>query len=335
MITIGVVGAGYWGANIIRTFANLNSCRLKTVADPKSGRRDFVQNTFPSVEAVEDFRQILRDPAIDAVSIATPVNTHFEVAKEALLADKHVYVEKPFTHSGESARKLVELAEERGKKILVGHLFLYHPVIKTLKELIDAGRIGDLYCIEARRMNLRPPVSSVNVVWDLAPHDFSIINYLFGEKPKRLRAHGRAFKNPELADNVVVTLEYSKNRCAEVYVNWLNSDKTRRMTIFGAAGSIAYDDIQPVDKIRVYGEGIDSRIGAKDDEAVQLAYKPGDIVVPSIPGGQPLDLECRHFIECIENDLPILSDGENGYDVVRTLECVDASLAKDGAWVEL
>lgn len=333
MISIGVIGAGYWGANIVRTFANIGTCCLKAVADPKPGRQAYIRQSFPAIEVRENYRDILEDSDIEAVAIATPVHTHFEIAREALLAGKHIYVEKPFTHSSKAAKELILLASRLQKKILVGHLFLYHPVIKKLKELVDSEQIGQVYCIDARRMNLRPPSSEVNVVWDLAPHDLSIVFYLIGEIPTRMRAHGRAFKNSRLEDSVTITIEFEGNRYANVYVNWLSSCKTREMMIFGTRGSMTYDDMQPVDKIRVYGEGIDTRIHAKDEDTLQLLYKPGDIVIPSIPSGQPLDIECRHFIECIEHDQPILSDGSNGYQVVRALECIDLSLAKDGDWI--
>ncbi|WP_457618714.1 Gfo/Idh/MocA family protein [Lutibacter sp.] len=331
MVTLGVIGAGYWGTNVIRTFLNIKACHLKYVADLKPGRRAFVEEYFPQVDyVVEDYQRILEDPEIDGVSIVTTVSTHYPIAKEALKAGKHIYVEKPFTANSQEAKELIQIAKEKNRKILVGHLFEYHPAVEKIKELLKEQRIGDIYYIYAERMNLRPPATEVNVVWDLAPHDLSIIFYLLDKKPITISAYGKAFVNPKLEDSVFFRLNFENGQYATVQLNWLIPEKTRRMIIFGSHGVIVYNDMEPVDKIRIYDEGIDTRKNATDDANIFLTYKPGDIVIPALPTGQPLDKECRHFIEAIDRNLPIRSDGIDGYNVVRSIELINESIKLNG-----
>lgn len=333
MVTIGVIGAGYWGTNVVRTFQNMDGCSLKYVADTRPGRREFIAKNFPQTQVIDDYKTILQDPEIDAVSIVTPVETHFEIAREAILAGKHIYVEKPFTHKSESAAALVSLAKDHNVKILVGHLFEYHPVVEKVKTLIDEGCIGDIYLIEARRMNLRPPETKYNVIWDLGPHDFSIINMLLGESPQAVSANAHCFVKPDLIDNTNINLKYTGNRHAQVNLNWLTPNKTRELCVYGTNGVMVYNDIEPVDKIRIYGLGIDTRIGADAASSHALGYKPGDIRIPTIPGGQPLEIECRHFIDAVRDDSAIKSDGEDGLNVVRMIELANNSILNDGRWL--
>jgi len=329
VVNIGIIGAGYWGTNVIRTFANLKDCNLKYVADVKPGRRKFIRDHFPNIIVVEDYKKILEDEDIHAVVIVTNIESHFEIAIDSINAGKHIYVEKPLAERSDQAKEIINLAKLKQKKILVGHLFVYHPVVEEIKKKLDSRIIGDIYYIDAQRMNLPPPATKVNIVWDLAPHDISIIYYLLDETPEKVVAFGECFRNQEKEDCVYFRLIF-KNRIANVHLSWLTPNKTRRMTLFGSKGVIVYDDMEVVDKIRIYEEGIDTRKSASAESDVFLTYKPGRIVIPPIPSGQPLDIECKHFIDCIKYDADIKTGGEDGFLVVKTIELINKSIKLGG-----
>ena len=322
MINIGIIGAGYWGPNLIRNFSSLENCHVKYVADLREARLEFVNNNFPDIHTTTDFQTIFDDQEIDAVVIATPVSTHLELGKKALEANKHVFIEKPFTTSVKEAEILVQLASEKDLRIMVGHLFEYHPAVIKIKEILDEGGIGDVYYIDIARLNLGPPETNANVIWDLAPHDISILLYLLGEIPNKVVGVGRSFRNDQwknLIQASYITMEFPSGKFAQIHNSWLTPNKTRRLEIFGSKGVLVYDEMA-VNKLALFGEGIDLRLSGGSNTANNLNYSAGDISYPEIPNIEPLKNECNHFIECIVNNQTPKSDGVSGLNVVRIIE---------------
>jgi predicted dehydrogenase len=332
MIKIGIIGAGYWGPNLIRNYDEIDTCQLKYVADLREGRLDFVKEKYLDIICTNDYKDILKDESIDAVVIATPVATHHKFGIEALKANKHVYIEKPFTASSLEARELVNLAEEKEKVLMVGHLFKYHPAVLKIKELLDNGVIGDIYYIDAARINMGPPESEANVIWDLAPHDLSIVLYLMGVLPLAVSATGNDFKTDQwkgLTQASYINLDFPNGSFVTIHNSWISPNKTRRLEIFGSKGVILYDELSDK-KLTVFGEGIDSRKEGGSQTATNLAYGTGKMEYPEIPNGEPLKMECEHFLDCIVNNKIPRSDGVDGYNVVNAIEKANSSIAKNG-----
>ena len=333
MINIGIIGAGYWGPNLIRNFNEIETCNLKYVSDLREGRLDFVKEKYPDIICTTNYKDILNDDSIDAVVIATPVNTHHKFGIEALKANKHIYIEKPFTSSSEEAKDLVKLAEEKGRVVMVGHLFKYHPAVRKIKSLIDEGAIGDIYYIDASRINMGPPESEVNVIWDLAPHDLSIVLYLLGEAPNSVRAMGHDFKKDQwqgLTQASYINLDFNNGSFVTIHNSWVSPNKTRRLEIFGSKGVILYDEMKDK-KLTVFDEGVDSRKDGGAKTSANLVYRAGKIEYPEIPNGEPLRMECIHFLECIQDNKAPISDGVDGYNVVNIIEKANSSIANSGA----
>ncbi len=336
MINIGIIGAGYWGPNLIRNFSSLENCKVKYVADLRDGRLEFVKQNYPEIETTTDYNLILEDKEISAAVIATPVTTHFKLGVEALNANKHVYIEKPFTSTSEESQKLVRLASEKHKTLMVGHLFEYNPAVTTIKELIDLDKIGEIYYIDAARVNMGPPESEVNVIWDLAPHDLSIILYLLGETPIKVRCIGSNFRKDQWNDLIqasYIILGFKNNKFAQIHNSWLSPNKTRRMEIFGSKGVILYDEMRE-NKITIFDEGIDLRKSGGAKTSINLTYGIGKIEYPEIPAGEPLKIECEHFINCIETGKSPRSDGIDGMNVVKIIEKANLSITNNGATLE-
>lgn len=324
---IAIVGAGYWGPNLIRNFGGLPDCQVLWVCDKKPGRRQYVQERFPTIPVTDDLDVVLSDPNVDAVVIATPVSTHHEVAMAALHAGKHVMIEKPITDTSEHAQELVDTARQAGKVIAVDHLFVYNPAIARMVELVHTGEVDRLCYAESSRVNLGPPASEVDVIWDLATHDLSITYALWGRLPLEVTAYGRRFLHPTLIDVAFLHLRFDDDSLAVHHVSWLSPEKVRRYFLAGTGGSFVFDDTVAEGKLRQIDQGVDSRIGLKDDEVKDLFYKPGVVRYPDLEAVEPLAASCGDFVHCIRTGGVPRADGHAGFAVVRMLEAAERSIA--------
>jgi predicted dehydrogenase len=327
-VRVAVVGLGYWGPNIVRNFYELDEAELVFVVDRDAGARERVQRRFPSVRGAESLEMVLEDETVDAVAIATPVSTHFELASAALQAGKHVFVEKPLAASSSEAEALAAIATERGVVLMPGHTFLYSPPVIKIKELIDDGEIGDILFVTSSRVNLGLHQSDVSVVWDLGPHDFSILRYLLGELPATVSAMSRSCVLPDIPDVAFINMTFPSDTIAQVQLSWLAPSKLRRTAIVGTRKMIVYDDTA-TEPIRVFDSGAD----LPDPESFgefRLTYRTGDIVSPRIEATEPLSLELAEFCTAITDGTPLRSSLAVGLDVVRTIEAVEESLRANG-----
>jgi predicted dehydrogenase len=324
-VRVGIIGAGYWGPNLIRNFREIEQADLRLVCDLRQGRLDHIQSRYPGLSVTQDYRDLL-DSQIDAVVIATPVSTHHHLTMDCLRAGKSVLVEKPLACSGRDAQEMVATAQKMGLVLMTGHIFLYNPAIIALKKIIASGEIGHVYYINCTRVNLGLYQPDVNVVWDLAPHDVSILQYILGEHPVATSARGGMFVKPNVFDVAYLTLYFPGSTMADLRVSWLDPCKIRRITIVGSKKMIVYDDIEPVDKIKIYDKGVDVQPYTDTFEEFHLAYRYGDEVTYPIQWHEPLKAECQHFIDCIQNDKTPITDGQEGLSVVRVLEAAQRSL---------
>ena len=336
MIRIGVIGCGYWGPNIIRNFADLPEAELAVVADRDEEKRDKVLRRYPSVRGVADGDEILRDETVGAVAIVTDAESHYELTKKALEAGKHVLVEKPLTMRPEESEELARLAEEKNLVLMVGHTFEYNPAVRALKELTRRDDFGPIRYIYSTRVNLGIFRPGINAMWNLAPHDLSILFYLLEEEPVGVIALGRSFIKPEVEDVVFLFVEFSSGSVAHVHVSWLDPSKVRRTTVVGERQMAVYDDLDSEQKLKLYDRGFESTLfedGGIQDYQVRL--RAGDILAPRIKTTEPLRLECSHFVECVREGGRPLTDGWNGHRVVRTLHAAQRSLEAGGRRIEL
>jgi predicted dehydrogenase len=341
---IAIVGAGYWGPNLIRNFAQLSHegvCRLYAVCDTDPNSLRKVGTSYPDIALTPHYEELLNDPQVDAVVIATPAALHYTMARQALLADKHILVEKPLAMSSAEAEELIDLARQRRQVLMVGHVFLFSPSVIELKEILDSGELGEIYYAYATRLNLGRFRSDVNALWNLAPHDISILNYLFGKEPEVVAAAGRAYLQPSVEDVAFVALKYHPQVLAHVHVSWLNPRKVRAMTIVGSRKMVVYDDVSSETPITIYNKGAD-RVNAKGEVSsfgeYRLKIRFGEIYSPMVPVYEPLRRECEHFLACIEDGAVPKTDGQNGLAVIRVLERATEMLTADTtlpAWEHL
>ncbi len=334
-INVAVAGCGYWGPNLVRNFHGQPNCRMKAICDPRPERLDHVRKSFPALEAHTDFDQVVSDPQIDAVAIATPVRYHHDMARRALLAGKHVFLEKPMASSTAQCAELIRLAEQRNLTLMVGHTFIYSAPVQRIKELIDAGVVGDVYYISARRLNLGLFQKDINVTWDLAPHDISIILYLLGKAPRSLNCQGKAHVNPGIEDITNLTLDFDNGQLATVQSSWLDPNKVREIVIVGSRKMIVYDDNQPLEKIRIYDKRVEMPPHYDDFASFQYSYHYGDLLVPYLQQVEPLRVETAHFLDCIRSGEKPQTSGWEGLEVVQILEKVSESIRAHGASVPL
>ena len=333
MIGIAVVGAGNWGKNLVRNFASLDGTELKYVCDRSEKARSAMAALYPGVAVAEELDAALGDSEVDAVVVAVDAPAHYKLAKAALQAGKHTYVEKPLTLSTVKAVELAELAEAEGVKLMVGHLLEYHPAVEYMKKMIDTGAVGDPLYLYFQRINLGIVRKAENAWWSLAPHDISVACYLFGAKPVTVSASGHAYLQQGVEDVVFANLKFADGRMAHVHVSWLDPHKIRKVTLVGSEKMVVFDDMDASEKIRVYDKGAVVKSVNSYVEAITL--RTGDVLIPKIPGGEPLRLECQHFIDCIAGDTAPRSDGADGVRVVKALEAGSASLAAGGEPVAL
>jgi predicted dehydrogenase len=327
---LAVIGCGYWGPNLVRNFVQSNKVKELICCDLDQKRLDRMKNLYPSVKVLSDYKELLRNPDLDAVAIATPVKTHHPIAKDFLLNGKHVFIEKPLTHSHETALELVKLAEENKKVLMAGHTFEYTAAVNKVKEIIQSGELGKVLYISCIRVNLGLFQPDINVVWDLAPHDISIILYLMGEVPVSVNSQGKAHFNHEIEDVATTTLNFKNGLIAFIHNSWLDPNKIRRTTIVGSRKMLVYDDIEPQEKIKIYDKGVEVPPYYDTFADFQYSYRYGDIHSPRIEDYEPLKKECEHFITCIQKGMCPLSDGYSGLRVVSILEAACKSLKLSG-----
>ncbi|NLE76070.1 MAG: Gfo/Idh/MocA family oxidoreductase [Chloroflexi bacterium] len=331
VVGVGLVGYGYWGPNLARNFHQLPGSRLVACCDQSPERLQRAQQAFPHLRVTPHLDEMLHEPEVDAVVVATPVHTHYQVVRAALLAGKHVLVEKPLTADSGEAAQLTALAQERGVVLMVGHTFEYNPAVWKMKELLDAGELGQVYYAYSTRVNLGRLQRDLNALWSIAPHDISILIYLFGAMPEEVSARGGTYLEGGIEDVVFVDLQFPGGVVAHVHASWLDPCKVRRMTLVGSKKMVLYDDVASEDKIRVYDKGV-LRVG-NGQIFGEFHYKvhSGDIWIPRIDASEPLQNESAHFVECIVKGLRPRSDGASGLRVVQVLEAAQRSLAQRGA----
>ena len=335
LLGVGVVGCGYWGPNLIRNFRGLPDCQVKTICDVSEDRLRHLQNLYPEVKTETKFDQLLNDPNLDAIVIATSVKHHFPMAKAALLAGKHALVEKPLAASVEQCEELISIAKKQGLILMVGHTFLYSSPVRKIKELIDKGDIGDIRYISARRLNLGLFQKDINVAWDLAPHDISIILYLLQETPQSINCRGAAHITTGIEDVSSMNLHFSNECSATIQSSWLDPKKVREMTIVGSERMIVYDDVAQQEKIKIYDVNVKRPPHYDTFAEFHYAYHYGDTYSPYVKQDEPLKTECQHFLDCIRNGRTPITSGSKGMEVVRILEASSASIKQNGAPIDL
>jgi predicted dehydrogenase len=329
VITVGAIGCGYWGPNVIRNLDSLPGFDLRWICDADPERLRRVAARHPSAATTCRADEVLADPATEAIYIATPVSTHFDLAGRALRAGKHVLLEKPMATSVEEAEQLAALAAERGRTLMVGHTFVFSPPVRKVKELIDAGHVGDIYYVETTRVNLGLFQKDVSVLWDLGPHDLSILMYWLGEVPVGVSARGRSYHGETLEDVAFLTLEFPSGVLAQVQLSWLAPSKLRRTSVVGRQRMIVYDDLEPVEKVKVFDRGVERQPVSYGE--FQLTYRSGDILIPRIEPTEPLQIECEHFLECIRSGRPPDTSPRSGVEVVKVIRAAERSLRGGGA----
>jgi predicted dehydrogenase len=334
-IKVGVIGCGYWGPNLVRNFRSLPDCRLQMMSDLSEQRLAHLKSLYPEVEGVTDYRHLLNGAGLDAVVVATAVKTHFPLAKASLQAGKHTFIEKPMAMSSAECEELVDLAQRKGLVLMVGHTFLYSPAVRKIKEIVDCGDIGEIRYICARRLNLGLFQKDINVAWDLAPHDISIALYIMGEMPAMVNCRGSAHVTPGIEDVTSMCLTFPKQRTAIIHSSWLDPRKVREMTIVGSRRMIVYDDVAPLEKIRVFDARVERPPHYDTFAEFHYAYHYGDMYAPYIKQEEPLKAECQHFLDCIREGTRPLTDGRQGTDLVRILEASSDSLKRNGAPISL
>ncbi len=333
VLRVGVIGYGYWGPNIVRNFHGQERSKVVAVCDKSQNSLRRVRQSHSDIHLTDDFEELLRATDIDVIAVVTPVWTHFELAKAALENGKHVFVEKPFTCTTAQAEELIELADRKNLKIMVDHTFLFTGSVKRIRQLIDDGTMGDLYYYDSTRVNLGLFQHDVNVIWDLAPHDLSIMDYLIKEKPEAVVATGECHLNG-IADVAFLTLYYPNSIIGHINVNWLSPVKVRTTLIGGEKKMLVWNDLEADEKIRVYDKGVQMSTG----EAVYkqlVSYRTGDMWAPRVEQIEALKAEAAYFVDCILCNKKPFNDGVAGLQVVKTLEAADKSLKEKGKIVRL
>ncbi len=335
MIRIAVIGCGYWGPNLVRNFNELDDVEISAVSDLKPDRLQLIKKKFPNIDVTVDHNAILDNPYIDAIAIATPVETHFPLASEALKNGKSVFIEKPLTSSVTEAEELINLAERYNKTLMVGHTFIYTGAVRKIKEIIEKGEIGNIYYFDSVRVNLGLFRPRVNVIWDLAPHDVSIMDYLLGANPEYVSAVGVSHFGTGIENIAYITINYPDNLLAHIHVNWLAPVKLRKVLISGSKKMIVYDDTEPDEKVKIYDKGI--ILNGSPDKIYDrmVGYRIGDMYSPKIDSAEALRRECSHFIDCIDNNKIPITDGYAGLRVVRILQAAQLSIENKNERVEL
>jgi predicted dehydrogenase len=335
MFNFAVVGCGYWGPNLIRNFRSLSECRVKVVCDIDKDRLAHVRGLYPEVEATTEFDQVLEDAAIDAVAIVTPARFHFDMGRRSLQAEKHTFIEKPLACTAAECEQLIELARNRNLTLMVGHTFVYSQPVRKIKEIIDCGALGEIQYISARRLNLGLFQKDINVAWDLAPHDISIILHVMKEAPVSVNCQGKAHITPDIEDVTNITLNFANGGFATIHSSWLDPNKVREMTFVGTEKMLVYDDVKPMEKIRIYDKRVKTPPHYNTFAEFHYSYHYGDMHSPYLKQIEPLKVECEHFLDCIKTRATPHSSGIEGLKVVQILEAATKSLKNSGGRVKI
>jgi predicted dehydrogenase len=333
VLKVGVVGCGYWGPNLVRNFSQLKDSDVVRCADLIEDRLAHMKTLYPQVQVTQDYLELVNAEDIDAVVIATPPRTHVDIAMKALEAGKHVFVEKPLATSVADSEQMVNAAKKKNLVLMVGHTFVFTAAVNKIKDLIKSDELGDILYINTTRVNLGLFQEDINVVWDLAPHDVSILNYILDSMPEGVAAHGHSYIRQNVEDVAFLYFKYPGSIMAHVHVSWLNPNKIRKTTVVGSKKMLVYDDISSLEKIRIYDKGVDVPAHYDTFGEFQLSYRFGDIFIPKLDDSEPLKIACQHFIKCINNGDSARSSGEHGLEVVRVIEAANKSLTNSGAMV--
>jgi len=335
LLRIGVIGCGYWGPNLIRNFSHLKDTQVVVCADLDEKRLAHMRTLYPGIETTLDYRQVVTRGDIDAVVVATPPETHCPISLEALRAGKHVFVEKPLAISPAEGASMVEEAARQKRVLLVGHTFVYTAAVNKIKEVIDSGELGDILYISTTRVNLGIFQENINVIWDLAPHDVSILNYVLGGMPESVSTQAGSYIRRNVEDVAFLTLRYPNRVLAHVHVSWLNPNKLRSTTVVGSRKMLVYDDVSALEKIRIYDKGVTVTPHYDTFGEFHLSYRYGDILIPKLDDAEPLKVACQHFVDCVQASKTARSSGLHGLEVVRVLDAAMASLRDNGRMIDV
>jgi len=330
MTKVGIIGAGYWGINHVRTFNALADCELVRVADLSQANLDRVKGISPAIETTQDYREVLGDDGIEAVVVATDAPTHHNIAIEAMGAGKHVLVEKPLALTVKDGEEMVRRSEESGRILMVGHILLYHPGVSKMKEYVSSGELGKVYYLFSQRVNLGKVRSKENALWSLAPHDISIMLHLVGEEPEEVSASGSSYVQEGVEDVVFFWLRFPGRVMGHGHVSWLDPHKIRRLTVVGGEKMAVFDDVHPTEKVRLYDKGVAAAPASYGSYGESIAVRNGDVHIPYVKMVEPLRAECSHFIDCVANGKRPLTDGRDGLRVLKVLEAAQKSLKEGG-----
>lgn len=334
-VRVAVIGLGYWGPNLVRNVAASPVTELAVICDADQERLNAVGAQFPFARQASDAQDVLSAEDVDAVCVATPVASHYDLVKTALRAGKHVLVEKPFVPRVGEAEELVELARVVDRVLMVDHVFLYSPAVRKLSELVASGELGDLQFIDSVRINLGLVQHDVNVLWDLAAHDLSIMDHLVSRPPQTVSAFGEAHQGHDLADVAYLHLDYGEGLIAAIHVNWLSPVKIRHFLVGGSRRSALYNELDPSERLKIYDRGVDSTPDPESKRRVAVSYRSGDVVAPRLEPTEPLRAMVEHFAECVQHGTTPLSDGDQGLRIVRILAAAEESLCKGGSSISL
>lgn len=335
MVNVAIVGCGHWGPNYIRNFIQLKSSNMVACCDTSEESLKKVKQHFDSIEVTTDYSKILNNPQINAIVIATPAKTHYRLATQALLHGKHLLVEKPLCLKLKECLELVKLAQKKKKILMVGHTFLFNPAVRKLKAYIKAGTLGKIYYLHATRTHLGLIRNDVNVSWDLVPHDISIFSYLLGQMPVSVSALGGTFLKKKRQDVVFINLIYPNGVIANIHASWADSNKVREVQVIGSRARLVFDDLNNLEKVKLYKKGVSVDKTYTNFGEFQLLLRDGDIISPKVDSGEPLKLQCQHFVDCVSKKRKPFTSGENGADVVKVMNAIDKSLKLAGRIVKV
>lgn len=334
-VNVAIVGYGYWGPNLVRNFNELPNVKIIYCCDLREERLREVKNKYPGIKITRDYKKILRSKKVDAVIIATPLSSHYVLSKQALLSGKHVWIEKPMTKSSEEARELIDLARKSNKTIFIDHIFLYTEPVIAIKKIIDSKKLGDIYFFDSVRINLGLFQPDTNVLWDLAPHDISIMCYLLGKNPDSVSVFASSHIIPETADTAYLSFRFKNNVSAHVHVSWLSPVKIRRSIIAGNNKMVVYDDLESAESVKIYDRGITKKNKKAVLSTMGYQYRIGDIQVPAIEVKEALHSAAEHFIECIQKNRIPITNGLEGLKVVSILEAAEISAKENGKFIKI
>lgn len=334
MINLGLIGVGDWGKNLLRNFANLKDCQVAFVCDPDEKNLKKSSQLFPYLDFCQDYKKAVSEDQIQAVVIATPPATHYEIAHNAILAGKDIFVEKPLVLKSDQGENLCELADKKKQILMVGHIMLYHPATLRLKKYIEEGELGEVRYIYSTRVNLGKVRQEENALWSFAPHDISVILYLLGQTPLSVSCTGSCYLQAEIEDVVFLTMHFKNKVMANVHVSWLDPHKDRKLTIVGSKKMAVFDDTKASEKVWIFDKGVDSNLDY-DTYAEYLSLRTGDIIIPKIESTEPLQSECQHFLDCVKERKIPRSDGKEALQVLKVLVAAQKSLKMGGTPVDV